>query len=108
MRNLLQLIVRYSNFLLFLGLEVVAFVLVMRGNKYQQIAAAGAATVVTGSVQLMHDNVTSYFHLRADNAQLLEENARLNAEILDLLNDHDIRNSYSNRRFNRVSLFRQN
>lgn len=88
MRNLLQLIVRYSNFLLFLGLEVVAFVLVMRGNKYQQIAAAGAANVVTGSVQLMHDNVTSYFHLRADNAQLLEENARLNAEILDLLNDH--------------------
>lgn len=86
MRNLLQLIVRYSNFLLLVGLEVVAFVLVMRGNKYHQIAASGAANAVTGSVQLMHDNVTSYFHLRADNAQLLEENARLNAEILALQN----------------------
>ena len=86
MHNLLQLIVRYSNFLLLLGLEVVAFVFVVHGNKYQQVAASGAANVVTGSIQLAHDNITSYFHLRADNAQLLEENARLNAEILELQN----------------------
>jgi len=86
MHNLLQLIVRYSNFLLLLGLEVVAFVFVVHGNKYQQVAASGAANVVTGSMQLMHDNITSYFHMRADNAQLLEENARLNAEILELQN----------------------
>ena len=86
MRNLLQLILRYSNFLLLLGLEVVAFVFVLRGNKYQQVAAAGAANVVTSSIQLMSDNIASYFRLRADNAQLLEENARLNAEILELLN----------------------
>jgi len=86
MHNLLQLIVRYSNFLLLLGLEVVAFVFVVHGNKYQQVAASGAANVVTGSMQLAQDNVTSYFHLRADNAQLLEENARLNAEILELQN----------------------
>jgi len=86
MRNLLQLIVRYSNFLLLLGLEVVAFIFVIRGNKYQQVAVNGAANVVAGSMQLMRDNVSSYFQLRADNAQLLEENARLNAEILALRN----------------------
>ena len=89
MRNLLQLIVRYSNFLLLLGLEVVAFILVVNGNKYQYVAASGAANAVTGSVQLMQDNVVSYFRLRADNAQLLEENARLNAEILNLRNAQD-------------------
>ena len=92
MRNLLQLIVRYSNFLLLVGLEVVAFIFVIRGNKYQQIAASGAANAVTGSIQLMTDNVTSYFRLRSDNAQLLEENARLNAEILQLLNAQDSAN----------------
>ena len=86
MRNLLQLIVRYSNFLLLLGLEVVAFIFVVRGNRYQQVAASGAANAVTGSIQLMQDNVNSYFRLRADNAQLLEENAQLNAEIMHLLN----------------------
>lgn len=86
MRNLLQLIVRYSNFLLLLGLEVVAFIFVVHGNKYQQVAAAGAANAFTGSIQLMQDNVSSYFRLRTDNAQLLEENARLNAEIMQLLN----------------------
>lgn len=86
MRNLLQLIVKHSNFLLLLGLEVVAFIFIMRGNKYQQVVAAGAANAVTGAVQQMNDDVTSYFHLRSDNARLLEENARLNAEILELQN----------------------
>lgn len=87
MRNLLQLIVRYSNFLLLLGLEIVAFIFVVRGNRYQQVAVSGAANVITAGVQQMTDNVASYFRLRADNAQLLEENARLNAEIMRLLND---------------------
>ena len=72
MRNLLQLIVRYSNFLLLVGLEVVAFILVIRGNKYQQIAMQGAANAVTGSIQLTVDNMASYFRLRAGNEQLLE------------------------------------
>ena len=39
MHNLLQLIVRFSNFLLLVGLEVVAFIFVIRGNKYQQMVA---------------------------------------------------------------------
>jgi len=90
MRNLLQLIVRYSNFLLLVGLEVVAFIFVIRGNKYQQVAASGAANAVTGYVQLMTGNVTSYFRLRSDNALLLEENARLNAEIMSLLNAREV------------------
>ena len=97
MRNLLQFIVRYSNFLLLLGLEVVAFIFVVRGNKYQQIAVSGAANAVTAGIQLMEDNVTSYFRLRSDNAQLLEENARLNTEILNLLNAQDSTNQTSER-----------
>lgn len=90
MRNLLQLIVRYSNFLLLVGLEVVAFILVIRGNKYQQIAMQGAANAVTGSIQLMVDNMASYFRLRADNEQLLEENARLNRQIMSLTNAREL------------------
>ena len=92
MHNLLQLIIRYSNFLLLLGLEVVAFILVVNGNKYQYVAASGAANVVVGSVQFMQDNVASYFRLRADNAQLLEENARLNAEVMRLINEQESAN----------------
>ena len=71
MRNLLQLILRYSNFLLFLGLEVVAFIFVVRGNRYQYAAMHGAANVVVGSMQQTQDNVVSYFRLRSDNEQIL-------------------------------------
>lgn len=89
MRNLLQLIVRYSNFLLFVGLEVVAFILIVRGNRYQYVAASGAANVVVGGVETMREDVSSYFRLGADNAALMEENARLNAEIMALKNARD-------------------
>ena len=89
MRNLLQLIVRYSNFLLFVGLEVVAFILIVRGNRYQYVAASGAANVVVGGVETMREDVSSYFRLRVDNAALMEENARLNAEIMALKNARD-------------------
>ena len=92
MRNLLQLIMRYSNFLLLLGLEVVAFILIVRGNTYQFVAFSGAANGVVAGAQQMHDGVTSYFHLRADNALLLEENARLNDQIMDLISAQEYAN----------------
>ena len=92
MRNLLQLIIRYSNFLLFLGLEVVAFIFVVRGNRYQYAAMHGAANVIVGGMQQTQNNIVSYFRLRSDNELLLEENARLHAEILALLNAQEDKN----------------
>lgn len=89
MRNLLQLIVRYSNFLLLLGLEVVAFILIVRGNHYHHVVLSGASNAVVAGMQQTYDNITSYFRLRNDNALLLEENARLNAEIMSLRNADD-------------------
>lgn len=86
MRNLLQLIVRYSNFLLLVGLEVVAFMFVVRGNRYQQVAVSGAANAVTAYVQGVCEDISSYFHLRSDNRQLLEENTRLYAELQRMIN----------------------
>lgn len=86
MRNLLQLIIRYSNFLLFLGLEVAAFIFVVRGNRYQYATIQGAANVVMGGMQQTQENIVSYFRLKSDNARLLEENARLNERILALEN----------------------
>lgn len=86
MRNLLQLIIRYSNFLLFLGLEVVAFIFVVRGNRYQYATMHGAANVVVGGMQQAHNSVVSYFRLKSDNELLLEENARLHEQIMALEN----------------------
>ena len=89
MRNLLQLIIRYSNFLLFLGLEVVAFIFVVRGNRYQYAAMHGAANVIVGGMQQTQNNIVSYFRLRSDNELLLEENARLHEQIMALENSRE-------------------
>lgn len=95
MRNLLQLIIRYSNFLLFLGLEVVAFIFVVRGNRYQYATMHGAANVVVGGMQQTHSNVVSYFRLKGDNELLLEENARLREQIMALENSRETGVAYT-------------
>ena len=43
MRNLLQFIARYSNFLIFLILEVVAFILITTTHPYQHSAVWSSA-----------------------------------------------------------------
>lgn len=86
MRNLLQFIVKYSNFLLFIVLEIAALMLLFRYNGYQRSAMLSSTGRVTGGMYLVLSEVTSYFHLSEENASLVEENARLMAEIQRLEN----------------------
>lgn len=86
MHNLLQFIVKYSNFLLFIGLEIAAFVLLFHGNSYQHSAYVTSANRVTGTLYESVDKVTSYFLLAQENQALSDENARLQEEIQLLKN----------------------
>lgn len=84
MRNLLELIRKYSNFLLFLAMEVAAFLWMFSEQKMQQSAYLSASNVVTASFNLLLTNTDEYFHLHHDNAALVEENARLNERLNEL------------------------
>ena len=90
MRNLLQFIARYSNFLIFLILEVVAFILISTCNEYQQSAVWSGANRIAAGTNNIKTNVAEYFGLRAANAELAEENARLKAELMLLANDMEV------------------
>lgn len=86
MRNLLEFLQKYSNLLLFLMLEAVAFVLLVNHNHFQQTAFLSSANYVVGRIYEAENSVIEYFHLGRVNQDLAQENAELLRRINDLEN----------------------
>ena len=86
MRNLIQILLRYSNFLIFLILEVVAFILICTNNEYQRSAMWSSANSMVAGMNNVQTTIGEYFQLRTLNETLAEENARLKSELMLLEN----------------------
>ena len=81
MRNLLNFLVKYNYWFLFLLLEVASFVLLFRFNRYQQGVFLTSANGVVGAIYEAAGSVSSYFHLKEVNADLLERNVWLERKV---------------------------
>lgn len=86
MRNLLNFLLKYNYWFLFILLEVICFVLLFRFNNYQQSVYFTSANVVTGKVYEVSGSVSSYFHLKSVNEDLLDRNMLLELQIANLEN----------------------
>lgn len=86
MRNLLNFLLKYNYWFLFILLEVICFVLLFRFNNYQQSVYFTSANVVTGKVYEVSGSVSSYFHLKSVNEDLLDRNMLLEQQIANLEN----------------------
>lgn len=86
MRNLLNFLLKYNYWFLFVFLEVVCFVLLFRFNNYQQSVFFTSANVVAGKVYEVSGGITSYFHLKSVNEDLLDRNMALELRITNLEN----------------------
>ena len=74
MRNLLNFLLKYNYWFLFILLEVASFVLLFRFNRYQQSAFFTSANTVVGAVYEVSGGISSYFHLKSVNEDLLDRN----------------------------------
>lgn len=81
MSDLFAFILRFRRFFLFLILEAIGLLFVVQANRYHRVFAFHTANAVSGRVQAVRHEVRSYFGLRADNARLAEENARLREQV---------------------------
>ena len=84
MRNLINFLLKYKYWFLFVILEVASFVLLFRFNNYQQSAYFTSANTVVGAVYEVSGGISSYFHLKSVNEDLLDRNMLLEEQINNL------------------------
>jgi rod shape-determining protein MreC len=84
MNNLIQFVIRYSAFLLFLGLESLALVLVVKYNHNQKAIFEHSSALISGKLYQVADDVYQYNHLQTQADSLARENARLKAKVFNL------------------------
>ena len=90
MRNIFLFIRRYSNFLYFLVLQIVALSFLFRYNKFHEAAFMNVAGEITGKLDERYNSVESYFTLKNTNEQLVRENERLRQLLKENYEDPDI------------------
>ncbi|MDO4162790.1 MAG: rod shape-determining protein MreC [Bacteroides sp.] len=84
MRNLLNFLIKYNYWFLFLLLEVASFVLLFRFNYYQQSVFFTSANGAAGRVYEISGGIASYFHLKSVNEDLLDRNVWLEQRVASL------------------------
>jgi len=84
MRNLLQLFVRFGGLFMFLFLEVICFTLIVNFNERHNQIFLSSSNAVVGFVYERYANSRDYFKLDEQNAQLLQDNQQLLANIEQL------------------------
>lgn len=86
MRNLLKFIEKHGNFLVFILLEVVAFLIVIANNAYPRSSFFSSANSFVAWQYEVTDNISNYFELREINRQLAAENTRLKNRLMAVEN----------------------
>ena len=84
MNNLLLFVIRYSAFLLFLLLEIIALLLIVRYNDDQRSIFLNSSSIISGKMYNMADKAYEYNNLRNVADSLANENARLRAELYNM------------------------
>ena len=84
MRNLIEFLQRYLYWLVFLVLEVVSLLSLVRYNSYQGSVAFTTANDAVGTAYRLGSNVVAYFHLGTENEALEAENELLRKQLHDL------------------------
>ena len=84
MQNLLKILLRYSNFLVFIILEVAAFLLFSYNNAYPRSSILSTANNIVAWQNAQITEIKSYFRLRSVNEELAAENAMLRDQIYSM------------------------
>ena len=84
MQTLIKILLRYSNFLVFIALEVAAFMLINLNNAYPRSSFLSTANEFVAWQHEQISDITGYFSLRSQNEKLAEENTMLRNTICSM------------------------
>jgi len=89
MRKLLAFLIRYSVVILFLLLEVIAFIIVVKNNDYQKSVFFSSGNTMLASMYKVSNSVMEFFTLKSANEGLAEENTLLKNKLVEMQNQLD-------------------
>ena len=83
MQQIINFLIRYKTFLLYLFLLLISFIFTFQSHSYHQSKFLNSSNYITGSIYSFSDNITSYFNLREENNRLVEENKKLRDKLFN-------------------------
>lgn len=95
MDNLIKFLMQSARFLMFIVLEAVAFIFIIRKDDFKSSVFDRHATSIAAQVNSVSSNVTRYFGLQGENDALAKENADLRDKLNQLQNQLKIQVSDS-------------
>ncbi len=84
MERLIALLVKFSNALIFLVLEIIAFSLIVNYNTQQGAVYSSFVMSVGGYFKSINDDLISYFNLEQKNQKLVTQNIDLQNKVIKL------------------------
>ncbi|MGI6218422.1 MAG: rod shape-determining protein MreC [Bacteroidaceae bacterium] len=84
MKKLLDFLIKYNYWLLFVLLEAASFTLLFRFNRYQQGVFFTTANVIAGKIYETEAAILSYFSLNQENRKLVDQNLQLELQVSQL------------------------
>ncbi|HOI26980.1 MAG TPA: rod shape-determining protein MreC [Paludibacteraceae bacterium] len=84
MKALLRFFIHFRVFFLFLALEIISLILIVKHNQFQRSAFLNSSNAVMGKIYETSNNVYEYFGLKGDNLSLAHENTELKQKLYTL------------------------
>ncbi|MBK9461047.1 MAG: rod shape-determining protein MreC [Chitinophagales bacterium] len=81
MQAIIDFFTQKYAFLLFMALEILCINLIVQNNSYQRASALNSTNAISGNLLEKTNGVKHYFHLKETNDSLVQENARLMAQL---------------------------
>lgn len=81
MKNLLNFLIKYNYWFLFILLEGISFTLLFHFNSYQGSAFFTSSNYLAGNVYQLENDLTGYFHLKTVNKELVKQNVELSLQL---------------------------
>ena len=115
MQQIINFILKYRNFLLYIFLMIVSIGFTIQSHSYHQSSFFNSSSWLTGNIYETSYGITSYFDLRKENKKLVKENQQLRLVLFNkkdsvlseldstqmsytIISGQVIKNSYANQR----------
>ena len=84
MKNLLNFLLKFHHFILFVILEVISITFIVSYNNFQKVKFLNSSNAISGKVYTEINSVKEFFTLKKQNEKLAIENTNLRKELLSI------------------------